>query len=499
MRDTRVGVEKTTPIRWGVRFVVAHPRSSGSTALGSAAVLWFGYSTVLWAAGIAVLAGVSWRVLDQPTFDRFAGRLLRAWWRRWLVYQRQWLPVLAACNLTTTDHRGNILVPQVVRVRSTWAWDSVQVRLAKGQAPEDFEQVVTRLANSFRARAANVRHLKPGRIALDFQRREPFDDMYVPLPELAESVAAVDLRRLVIGRDEYGRDFSFDLLKRDLHLLFGGQTGAGKGSFMWALLRAVAPLIRAGWVRLWVIDPKGGQEFGIGRAMFHEFADNDVDGLAVMEKYVHTLDARKLDLGRRGVRTFTPSPETPLEVLICDELANMTAYGSRDVIRGFEPLISKGLTQYRSVGGRIVAATQEPTKEVVPMRGLFPTRVALALDSASYVDMCLGEGMRDMGAFADKIPAYLPGVAYVKADRRREPLRVRAAYTSDDDIAELVAFCTEPSNVTPLRRTTVEPDPATQNNSQAADPYGVDFTDFEDDAEDVEEVAYYEGDDEEIA
>ncbi|SFE45058.1 DNA segregation ATPase FtsK/SpoIIIE, S-DNA-T family, partial [Actinopolyspora alba] len=85
---------------------------------------------------------------------------------------------------------------------------------------------------------------------------------------------------------------------------------------------------------------------------------------------------------------------------------------------------------------------QEPIKEVVPMRGLFPTKIALRLEEASYVDMALGEGVRERGAFADQIPDYMPGVAYVKTEGSREPLRVRAAYTGDDDITELVRFAT---------------------------------------------------------
>ncbi|SFD67289.1 hypothetical protein SAMN04487819_1021, partial [Actinopolyspora alba] len=66
----------------------------------------------------------------------------------------------------------------------------------------------------------------------------------------------------------------------------------------------------------------------------------------------------------------------------------------------------------------------------------------LRLEEASYVDMALGEGVRERGAFADQIPDYMPGVAYVKTEGSREPLRVRAAYTSDDDITELVRFAT---------------------------------------------------------
>lgn len=489
MRDTRVGTEKT-PVRTTARFVARHPRSMSTTAALTPATVMLGYQTMLLAAGIAVVAGGSWRLLDAPTFDRFAGRLLRAWWRRWAIYQRQWMRVVAACGLVTSDHQGEQLIPKLVAVRSSWVWDSLHIRMAKGQTAEDYGQALDRLANSFKARAASIRVLKPGKIALDFQRREPFDEMPIPLPAMPESIAGVDLRKLEIGRDEFGRPFSLDLAKRDLHVLLAGETGAGKGSWQWSMLRALAPMIRAGHVRLWVIDPKGGMEFGAGREMFHDFADGDRDGLKLMRKYVAELDQRKFELGRQGIRTATPSRETPLDVLICDELAAMTAYTDRDIRVEFHQLLSKALTQYRAVGGRIIGATQEPTKDVIPMRGLFPTKISLRVDAASYVDMCLGEGMRDLGAFADKIPAYLPGVAYAKTDGRKEPRRVRAAFTTDDDIAELVAFCTELGNVTPIRPEIELPDGTSSN------PYEVDFEDFED-TDDVDEVEYFDGDDEE--
>ncbi len=268
---------------------------------------------------------------------------------------------------------------------------------------------------------------------------------------------------------------------------------------MWALLRALAPLIRAGYVRLWVIDPKGGMEFGIGEEMYYEFAESDQAGQKLITKYTSILDARKLELGRQGVRTFTPSLETPLELLICDELAAMTAYADKAIRAPFELDLSKALTQYRAVGGRTVAASQEPTKDVIPMRGLFPTKIALRLDSASYVDMCLGEGMRDAGAFADKIPEYLAGVAYVKKDGRREPLRVRAAYTTDDDITELVKYCTDRgATVTPIRREATDDEHAGQAEK---DIYSFDFESIEDADDEIEEIGYFEDDegDEEIA
>ncbi|WP_433871885.1 FtsK/SpoIIIE domain-containing protein [Saccharopolyspora sp. CA-218241] len=463
-----------------------------TAAVITPAVVLVGYQAMLMTAGVAVLAGGSWRVLDAPTFDRFAGRLLRAWWRRWAVYHRQWLRILVACNLTTSDHRGAVLVPKLRRVRSTWAWDTLFIDLAKGQQPEDVGGVLDRIANSFRARSASLRVLKPGRVAVDLQRREPFDEMPIPLAGLSDSTEVDRLRRVVVGRDEYGRDFALDLLKRDLHVLLAGETGAGKGSWLWGLLRSLAPLVRAGVVRVWVIDPKGGMEFGGGREMFHRFATDDRTGLAVMREYTTVLDARKTELGNQGVRTAEPSAETPIELLICDELAAMTAYTTTKSDKAeFETLLSKALTQYRAVGGRIVAATQEPTKDVVPMRGLFPTKIALRLAQSSYVDMCLGEGVRDLGAFADKIPDYMPGVAYAKQDGRREALRVRAAFTADADIAELVEFTTSGGAVVPIRRPIGDDALAPARDGWA----DTDFEELEDD--EVEEIAYFDGEDEE--
>ena len=412
MTDTRVGTERT-PVRATARFLARHPRSSMSTAATGFAVAYYGVWAVAIAASTLVVAGISWRLLDAPSFDRFAGRVLRAWWRRWVIYQRQWTRIASSSGLMSTDHKGTNRVPRIMRARCTWCWDTLTVRMTKGQNQSDYEAVLDRLSNAYRARQATLRTLKPGTIALDFQRHEPFDNLFINPPPLASESTAVDLSRLVIGRDEYGRDFGLDLIN-GVHTLLAGATGAGKGSWVWGLLCALAPMIREGSVRLWGIDPKGGMELGPGRELFGGgFATNDHDGLEVMRDYVNTLDDRKEELGRQGLRTHTPSIEQPLELLICDELAAMTTYADRSISRDFELLASKALTQFRAVGGRFVGATQEPTKDVVPMRGLFPTRIALRVDETSYVDMTLGEGMRDKGAFADQIPEVLPGVGYV--------------------------------------------------------------------------------------
>ena len=92
----------------------------------------------------------------------------------------------------------------------------------------------------------------------------------------------------------------------------------------------------------------------------------------------------------------------------------------------------------------MVAALQDPRKEVMSIRNLFPDRIAMRLDEPEQVDMVLGDGARDRGATADLIssdPATGAGVAFVRLESDPDPVRVRAAWVSDDDIRAMAADC----------------------------------------------------------
>jgi S-DNA-T family DNA segregation ATPase FtsK/SpoIIIE len=94
-------------------------------------------------------------------------------------------------------------------------------------------------------------------------------------------------------------------------------------------------------------------------------------------------------------------------------------------------------SQGRSVGVCVVGALQDPRKDVISLRNLFSTRIALRLDESDQVDMVLGDGARDRGALADEIsplPAIGAGVGYVRLEASPDPVRVRAAYVTDTDI-----------------------------------------------------------------
>jgi len=97
------------------------------------------------------------------------------------------------------------------------------------------------------------------------------------------------------------------------------------------------------------------------------------------------------------------------------------------------------LSQGRSVGVLVVGALQDPRKDVLPFRDLFPVRICLRVTEASHVDMVLGDGARERGALADQIPMTQPGTGYVVLDGDPIPVRVRAAYVADEDIDTMAA------------------------------------------------------------
>ena len=133
--------------------------------------------------------------------------------------------------------------------------------------------------------------------------------------------------------------------------------------------------------------------------------------------------------GRFGgrTRTFTLSAEFPFLVVLVDELAFLTAYQpERDLRKRAEAAIATLTSQGRSVGVCVVGALQDPRKDVISLRNLFSTRIALRLDESDQVDMVLGDGARDRGALADEISPLTRGPAPGSATCGWRPPRIRS-------------------------------------------------------------------------
>jgi len=283
------------------------------------------------------------------------------------------------------------------------------------------------------------RNTVTGEHLAQLSNRDPFA---VPIPALPVG-GEVDLAGLPVGRCEDGTPWRLRLAAT--HVLIAGATGSGKGSVIWSLIRALLPAICAGWVQVWAIDPKR-MELSFGRALFHRYACHAAAMVELLEAAVAEMHDRAGQFGGR-TRTFTPSREFPFLVVVVDELAFLTAYQpERDLRKRAEAAIATLTSQGRSVGVCVVGALQDPRKDVISLRNLFSTRIALRLDESDQVDMVLGDGARDRGALADQIspdPRTGAGVGYVLLEATPDPVRVRAAYVTDADIcamAEAVGY-----------------------------------------------------------
>ncbi len=93
---------------------------------------------------------------------------------------------------------------------------------------------------------------------------------------------------------------------------------------------------------------------------------------------------------RGRTRLHDPTVDEPLITVVVDELAALTAYAERDDRRRINAALSLLLSQGRAVGVVVVAALQDPRKETLPFRDLFPTRIALAFAEAEQTDLVLG-------------------------------------------------------------------------------------------------------------
>ena len=166
-------------------------------------------------------------------------------------------------------------------------------------------------------------------------------------------------------------------------------------------------------------------------------ADTGETAVAVLELAVSEMQDRVARYAGKQ-RSHTPTTKDPFVLVLLDEVAFLTAYHpDRHIRRRAENAIATLTSQGRSVGFCVLAALQDPHKEVMNLRNLFPDKVALRLDEASQVDMILGEGARDRGANAHLIDAALPGVAHVRLEGSPSLVRVRAAYRTDDDITTM--------------------------------------------------------------
>ena len=411
-----------------------------SLALGAAAVagagLQFGWAGVY--ATVAVLFGglLSWRLGAPVSFNRWAQpHLLTV--ARTAEHRARWPRVARRAGLVVHDWSNDrVSRPEAVRlVRvqvSSSGVERLHLRLPVGLSPGDVVDKVDAIAHALKSRDAKVCTDRPGRVILELRRKDTLAPVVAPLP-VPETL---DLAAVPVGRSEDGDPWCIRLA--GTHLLLAGATGSGKSSVLWSLLRALSVGVRDRLVEVWAVDPKGGMELRPGRHLFRRFEDSSPEDMcALLEDLVEVKDQRARELASTGDRVHKARHGSRHIVVLLDELATLTAFADRSITRRIDLALGLLLTQGRACGITVVAAVQDPGKDIVGWRDLFPTRIALRLDNPIQVAMVLGDGAREMGAKADEISELTPGVAYVRVEGTRAIRRVRAAYLDDTEITAL--------------------------------------------------------------
>ncbi|MGN9841478.1 FtsK/SpoIIIE domain-containing protein [Nonomuraea sp. H19] len=416
------------------RLVWRHPVAMAVTAVPGALCWAYGWRVALLVVMPALLGLGVWAFLDRPRFVRCVGWRLVAFVRWYWIYRRRWRPVMTVSGLARCI-RGREYIPRLVKVTcDSWS-DQVAVRMLDGQAVKDWADRIENLSHGFGSETCRVSVAKSGRLVLTFPRRDP---LATPIPALpVPDIPTVG--PIEIGKQEDGSPWRLRL--HGTHVLVAGATGAGKGSIIWSAIRGLLPAMRAGLVEVWALDPKL-MELSYGRPLFNgRYAADPADCAALLDEAVSVMQKRAARFA--GVqRSHTPTLDDPFVLVVVDEVAFLTAYQSDKQLRQrISAALATLTTQGRAVGVGVLAALQDPRKEVMNIRNLFPDKIALRLDESEQVDMVLGDGARDRGALADRIsprPERGAGVGYVRLETSPDPIRVRAAYVSDDDIRAMV-------------------------------------------------------------
>jgi len=403
-----------------------------------------------WLLTVVCAAGVwAWRLGWPDSYARLIGNPVADYRRTYLVYRRRWRTICDRHGLTI-PRRGKPdaepLVPELSAVRIGSAVDTLVVRLLVGQSPKNWQAQVDGLAAAFGAQSVAI---QPGRaeagrgrdIVLRVRHHDALADP-IPLARPEPDSPVVRLAHVRVGVTEHGSPWALRVSGH--HILIGGATGAGKGSVLWSLVAGLAPGIKAGLIAVRCLDPKGGMEFAAGAPLFDRFAYDPESILEVLRDTTATMLARAQRL-RGTTRCHRPTRAEPHIVLLVDELATLTAYADRKQRAEVDQLLGLWLAQGRAVGVSVIAAVQDPSKDVVALRQLFPVRVGLRMTETTQTAMILSTAAYQQGARCEEIPATTPGVGYVLTEGNSSVGRVRAFHVTDTDIAWLAAHFNPPA------------------------------------------------------
>lgn len=203
-------------------------------------------------------------------------------------------------------------------------------------------------------------------------------------------------------------------------VLLAGVPGSGKSTLMHQIALEYAPLQE---VELWLVDLKGGQEFGIYRNLAQRYAEGPEQAMQLVN------ELEQLTNERGGSRLVTPSVDQPLIILMIDEFAELTAN-----VKGAPAKVASIARRVRSKGIAMVIATHRPTKEAlgsVQIRDACNTRFCFRTADAQQAGFVLAH----LKVSPEAIDTSRRGTCYVeKEEGVTRSIPVRCNRVEDDPI-----------------------------------------------------------------
>ncbi|GAA6526902.1 FtsK/SpoIIIE domain-containing protein [Intrasporangium sp. DVR] len=318
------------------------------------------------------------------------------------------------------------LVPRLRKNRCRDGVEIIRLRFASGQTLDDVDRAAPALAAAWGAHAVRVAPDGPSGALLTLALRNLLArPTATPMP--TEVLAGHPLERVELGRALSGSRWTADAR---IHTLIAGMTGAGKGSVMWSLIVALAPAVHAGTVRLVGVDLKAGMELTHAPGLFSALATTPEQAVAVLEREADLL-TKRADRMAGQARAHQPTAADPHVLVVVDELAALTAYISdAQLRRRADTALRVLLTQGRAPGWSVWGWVQDPRKDTVPMRNLFPQMVGLRLKDSFETEMVLGDAATKT-APCHRIDPRHPGTGFAVAEDGSVS-KVRAHYANDD-------------------------------------------------------------------
>ncbi|MGW3137076.1 FtsK/SpoIIIE domain-containing protein [Streptomyces sp. NPDC001139] len=329
----------------------------------------------------------------------------------------------------------------------------MRLRMAAGQAPEDFTASADRLRHAWGAHAVHVRPTKPGRLELRLVGWDVLADVRPARRWLQTGPLSLPLALREDGH-WHVRDF-----RTVPHELILGATQSGKSVYLRNLLCGLArqPVALVG------IDCKWGVELAPFAPRLSALADTSDRANDLLDVLVEEMEARFRLIGMTGgagpdaVLTSDvwglPEKVRPVPVVVVvDEIAELFLAASKDDEKRRDAMVTKliRLAQlgraagiYLEVCGQRFGA--ELGKGATMLRAQLTGRVCHRVNDETSANMALGDIAPEAALAATSIPAERPGVAVV-GDSSGGWSRVRSPHLSLNDAA---AVCRDTSGLVP--------------------------------------------------